>query len=121
MLCGRAPARDGLRRRGAPGRRRFLLGAAANLPAVRTVAPRIFGTNVVVPQPAEYAALGAARQAAWAMHGQHASRPLPEPPRWRAVAAEPSAELTEEDIAIGQAVRQQFTAVREQTHPGAFG
>ncbi|WP_189129576.1 FGGY family carbohydrate kinase [Wenjunlia tyrosinilytica] len=121
MLCGLADALDVLRRRGVQVRRVFLLGAAANLPAVRTVAPLIFGTNVVVPQPAEYAALGAARQAAWAMHGQHASRPLPEPPRWRAVAAEPSAELTEEDIAIGQAVRQQFTAVREQTHPGAFG
>jgi xylulokinase len=25
-----------------------------------------------------------------------------------------------EELAVGQAVRQQYVAVREQTHPGAF-
>jgi xylulokinase len=25
-----------------------------------------------------------------------------------------------DELPVGQAVRQQFTAVREQTHPGAF-
>ncbi|MFF2506944.1 FGGY-family carbohydrate kinase [Streptomyces sp. NPDC058067] len=110
MLCGLADAMDVLRGRGVAVRRVFLLGAAAELPAVQAAAPMLFGTQVVVPQPADYAALGAARQAAWALSGQL--------PQWQGAAAqvlEPG-----EEFAVGQAVRQQFTAVREQTHPGAF-
>jgi xylulokinase len=43
---------------------------------VRVLAPGIFGAPVLVPEPAEYVARGAARQAAWALAG------TPEPPRW---------------------------------------
>ncbi|MFE4254892.1 FGGY family carbohydrate kinase [Streptomyces sp. NPDC056910] len=110
MLCGLGDAMDVLRARGVEVRRIFLLGAAAELPAVQAAAPMLFGTQVVVPQPADYAALGAARQAAWALNGQL--------PQWQGAAAqvlEPG-----EELPVGQAVRQQFTAVREQTHPGAF-
>jgi xylulokinase len=110
MLCGLGDAMDVLRARGVAVRRIFLLGAAAELPAVQAAAPMLFGTQVVVPQPADYAALGAARQAAWALSGQL--------PQWQGAAAqvlEPG-----EELPVGQAVRQQFTAVREQTHPGAF-
>ncbi|MFJ4711851.1 FGGY-family carbohydrate kinase [Streptomyces sp. NPDC088785] len=110
MLCGLADALDVLRGRGVEVRRVFLLGAAAELHAVQAVAPLLFGTQVVVPQPADYAALGAARQAAWAMSGQL--------PMWRGAASqvlEPG-----EELPVGQAVRQQFRAVREQIHPGAF-
>lgn len=67
MLCGLADALDVLRGRGVDVRRVFLLGAAAELPAVQAAAPALFGAQVVVPQPADYAALGAARQAAWAL------------------------------------------------------
>ncbi|CAM5267297.1 Xylulose kinase [Streptomyces alboniger] len=66
MLCGLGDALDVLRGRGVEVRRVFLLGAAAELPAVQAAAPMLFGTQVVVPQPADYAAIGAARQAAWA-------------------------------------------------------
>ncbi|MFE1949431.1 FGGY family carbohydrate kinase [Streptomyces sp. NPDC059524] len=110
MLCGLADAMDVLRGRGVDIRRVFLLGAAAELHAVQAVAPMLFGTQVVVPQPADYAALGAARQAAWALTGQL--------PLWQGAAAqvfEPG-----EELAVGQAVRQQYRAVREQIHPGAF-
>ncbi|WP_016906617.1 FGGY family carbohydrate kinase [Streptomyces xiaopingdaonensis] len=125
MLCGLADALDVLRGRGvaigsgeqgeegrSEGGRIFLLGAAASLPAVQAAAPLLFGGRVVVPQPAEYAALGAARQAAWAQLGGA------EPPRWPDAACrifEPG-----EESAVGQAVRQQFRTVREQAHPGAF-
>ena len=42
-----------------------LVGGGARSEAVRRIAPAVFGTTVYVPTPAEYVALGAARQAAW--------------------------------------------------------
>ncbi|MFC0600937.1 FGGY family carbohydrate kinase [Streptomyces palmae] len=118
MLCGLADALDVLRGRGVEVLRIFLLGGAADLPAVRAVAPALLGAQVVVPQPADYAALGAARQAAWSLGVARGTLSLRQPPAWPAAASqvfEPG-----EDLAIGQAVRQQYVAVREQTHPGAF-
>lgn len=50
MLCSLADALDVLRDRGVEVRRVFLLGAAAELPAVQGLAPALFGTQVVVPQ-----------------------------------------------------------------------
>ncbi|MFE7772715.1 FGGY family carbohydrate kinase [Streptomyces sp. NPDC057445] len=119
MLCGLADALDVLRGRGVSVRRVFLLGHAAELPAVQSSAPAIFGAQVVVPQPADYAALGAARQAAWALGVAQGNLAPHTPPAWQGAAAqifEPGDEL-----AVGQAVRQQFVATREQLHPGAFG
>ncbi|SCK18603.1 xylulokinase [Streptomyces sp. WMMB 714] len=112
MLCGLADALDVLRGRGVQVRRLFLLGQAAGLPAVQAVAPALFGAQVVVPRPADYTATGAARQAAWAMSGTGM------PPRWP--AAECQVFDAGEELAAGQAVRQQYEAVREETHPGAF-
>ncbi|MEU0332994.1 FGGY family carbohydrate kinase [Streptomyces sp. NPDC006193] len=119
MLCGLADALDVLRGRGVDVRRVFLLGPAAELPAVQASAPSLFAAQVVVPQPADYAAIGAARQAAWALGVSQGALDPRTPPAWQGAAAqvlEPG-----EELAVGQAVRQQFTAVREQTHPGAFG
>lgn len=119
MLCGLADALDVLRSRAVEVRRVFLLGMAANLPAVRQIAPQVFGVPVSVPQPAEYAAIGAAKQAAWTMRGIASGHPPSEPPHWP-TDAEHSHDLSDEDVGVGQAVRQQFTAVRNQTHPNAF-
>ncbi|MGW1135462.1 xylulokinase [Streptomyces griseoluteus] len=119
MLCGLADALDVLRGRGVAVRRIFLLGQAAELPAVQAMAPSLFGVQVVVPQPADYAAIGAARQAAWALGAAQGTLDPRTPPAWQGAAAqvlEPG-----DDLAVGQAVRQQYVAVREQTHPGAFG
>ncbi|WP_405737528.1 FGGY family carbohydrate kinase [Streptomyces sp. NBC_00028] len=118
MLCGLADALDVLRGRGVEVRRVFLLGAAAELSAVQAAAPAIFGAQVVVPQPADYAAIGAARQAAWALGVSQGSLDPRTPPAWQGATAqilEPG-----EELAVGQAVRQQFVSVREQTHPNAF-
>jgi xylulokinase len=118
MLCSLADAMDVLRRRGVEVRRVFLLGAAAGLPAVQALAPAIFGAQVVVPQPADYAALGAARQAAWALGAAQGTLSPQAPPAWQGAAAqvfEPG-----EELAVGQAVRQQYGATRDQIHPGAF-
>jgi xylulokinase len=118
MLCSLADAMDVLRGRGVEVRRVFLLGAAAELPAVQAAAPAIFGAQVVVPQPADYAALGAARQAAWALGVSQGVLSPQAPPAWQGAAAqvfEPG-----EELAVGRAVRQQYGATREQLHPGAF-
>ncbi|MEW2168017.1 FGGY family carbohydrate kinase [Streptomyces sp. NPDC007084] len=118
MLCGLADALDVLRGRGVDVRRIFLLGAAAELPAVQAVAPGLFGAPVVVPRPADYAALGAARQAAWALGVSQGTLDPRNPPVWQG----PVAQVLEpgDELAVGQAVRQQYVSVREQTHPGAF-
>ncbi|WP_392670319.1 FGGY family carbohydrate kinase [Streptomyces sp. LN785] len=118
MLCSLADALGVLRGRGVEVRRVFLLGAAAELPAVQGLAPALFGAQVVVPQPAEYAALGAARQAAWALGVSQGTLDPHTPPAWQGAAAqvlEPGDELP-----VGQAVRQQYLATREQIHPDAF-
>jgi len=44
--------------------------------AIRRIAPAIFGVDVLIPEPGEYVAMGAARQAAWALSGQAL------PPAW---------------------------------------
>ncbi|CAL9557280.1 FGGY family carbohydrate kinase [Streptomyces pilosus] len=118
MLCGLADALDVLRGRGVDVRRVFLLGPAAELPAVQAAAPSLFGAQVVVPQPADYAAIGAARQAAWALGVSQGALDPRNPPVWQG----PVAQVLDpgEELAVGQAVRQQYVSVREQTHPGAF-
>jgi len=59
---------------------------------------------VTVPEPAEYVALGAARQAAWALSG------AAQPPYWPPAGA--SAEYTADP---SPQVRQQYAALREAT------
>jgi xylulokinase len=118
MLCALADALDVLRNKGVAVHRVFLLGAAAELPAVQAIAPALFGTLVVVPPAAQYAALGAARQAAWSLGAVLGTQAHTEPPPWPQAAArllDPG-----DGAAVGSAVRQQYAAVREHTHPGAF-
>jgi xylulokinase len=119
MLCGLADALDVLRGRGVEVRRVFLLGAAAELPAVQAAAPMLFGAQIVVPQPADYAAIGAARQAAWARGASQGTLDPRNPPAWQGAAAAQVLSPGDE-LAVGQAVRQQYVSVRDQTHPGAF-
>src|SRR6266704_261777 len=59
---------------GARPDRVLLIGGGARSEAVRAAAPGIFGCPVDVPEPEEYVALGAARQAAGALAG------TPDPP-----------------------------------------
>lgn len=120
MLCGLADALDVLRRRGVALRRIFLLGPAGELPAVQALAPAILGAPVVIPPPADYAALGVARQAAWSMAVLRGSGPADQPPLWQS-AGYRMAEPSDEEVPVGQSVRQQYTSVREQIHPEAFG
>jgi xylulokinase len=76
LLASLASAAQLLAGQGVPGRRVLLIGGGSRSEAVRALAPGIFGMPVAVPEPAEYVALGAARQAAWALAG------TPAPPAW---------------------------------------
>ena len=77
LLCGLADAIDALAAQAVPIDRVLLTGGAAQSPAVRQIAPAVFGRPVLVPAPSEYVADGAARQAAWVLSG------AAEPPQWR--------------------------------------
>lgn len=55
---------------GVPVERVLLIGGGAKSRALREAAATVFGVPVEVPEPGEYVALGAARQAAWAATGQ---------------------------------------------------
>ena len=104
ILCSLADAIDNLADCGIITRRVILIGGGARSPAVRAIAPAIFGVPVTVPEPAEYVALGAARQAAWALSG------AAEPPSWPLAGT--SAEYTAEPVPL---VRERYAALRDAT------
>jgi len=101
MLAGLADALDALVGLGVDARRVLLIGGAAASPAVRAVAPTVFSVPVLAPQPGEYVADGAARQAAWALGGGAA------PPPWTGAAA---SALPGEPV---PAVRAAYAAARD--------
>ena len=76
LLCGLADAVEAVQGTGVELRRIVLVGGAARSHAVRTLAAAMFAVPVLAPTPGEYVALGAARQAAWALAGS------PAPPAW---------------------------------------
>ncbi|MEY4152117.1 MAG: hypothetical protein RL470_176 [Actinomycetota bacterium] len=76
MLCGLVDAVDALEQLGVSINRVLLIGGAAKNPAIASIASSLFEREVLVPQPGEYVADGAARQAAWALLGGAT------PPQW---------------------------------------
>jgi xylulokinase len=112
VLCSLADAIDHLRACGLMPGRVVLIGGAAKSPAIRAIAPGVFGVPVTVPEPAEYVALGAARQAAWALARASASAGAGAdsggaPPDW---PARPAQTYTAEPV---PQVREQYAALRE--------
>ena len=79
---GLADALAAVRAQGVEVVRATLVGGAARSRAVRELAPVVLGLPVDVPEPAEYVALGAARQAAWVASG------AADAPVWQAAAVE---------------------------------
>jgi xylulokinase len=76
MLGGLAAGVEEVRRQGAVLDRIRLIGGASASPAVQAIAAQVFNAEVEVPQPGEYVADGAARQAAWALTGERPSWPV---------------------------------------------
>lgn len=71
MLCGLADGLSAIIRQGVEARRLLLVGGGAHSRAIPPIASEVFGLPVVVPQPCEYVALGAARQAGWVLRGEN--------------------------------------------------
>lgn len=69
LLCSLADGLDALRAVGVQVQRAFLIGGGARSAAVQQLAAGVLGVPVLVPEPGEYVADGAARQAAWALSG----------------------------------------------------
>ena len=83
LLCSLADAVDELvRHTGEEPRRLLMIGGATASPALRALAPAVLGRPVTYLPPGEYVALGAARQAAWALSGAAA------PPGWPVTGGE---------------------------------
>ena len=91
----------------------LLIGGAARSAAVQRIAPDLFGVPVVVPRPAEYVALGAARQAAWALATHEGAEGAA--PAWPAAADVTSRPA---DVERGAEVRATYRRLRESMHPG---
>src|SRR6218665_3036468 len=82
-----------------PTHRILLIGGGARSEAVIHIAAEVFSVPVVVPEPGEYVALGAARQAAWVVSGLLPDWPI-------AVAATPP-------VATVPTIRPQYPARAE--------
>ncbi|WGL52408.1 xylulokinase [Nocardioides sp. BP30] len=103
LLCGLADALDALVGQGVPVERVLLIGGGARSEAVRRIAPMVLGRPVVVPEPGEYVADGAARQAAWVLGGAD------EAPAWKAGGAETF------EASPDTSVRARYAEVRDLT------
>lgn len=104
LLFSLADAVDALAQvTGSKPQRLLLIGGAARSAAVLALAPLVFDIPVVLPEPAEYVALGAARQAAWVLSGEAA------PPVWP---------VRTTDLPTGDTVtdlRQDYSVLRDLT------
>ena len=70
VVCSLADGLAALQVQGVAVRRILLVGGGAQSAAVQQVAAGLLGTHITVPQPGEYVADGAARQAAAALTGR---------------------------------------------------
>lgn len=98
MLSGLADGLDAVRAHGVTAERVLLVGGAAQNPAVAAIAAQVFDAPVVVPQPGEYVAAGAAVQAAWALTGERPAWPV-------SLSAEPARDTR-------AVIREQYAAHR---------
>jgi len=103
VLASLAEAADLLIASGVARGRVLLIGGGARSEAVCRIAPGLLRCGVVVPEPADYVAIGAARQAAWALAGTQA--PPPWPPR-------PAADY---DGVPQPGLRQRYASLRDDT------
>jgi xylulokinase len=112
VLCSLADAIDHVTAGTAVAPARIvLIGGAARSQAIRQLAPAIFGVPVSVPEPAQDVALGAARQAAWALATARgtsiAASGASQPPQW------PARPARTYQAAPLPRVREQYAALRD--------
>lgn len=76
VMSGLRYASEAIEKLGVPIHRVLLVGGAARNEAVQSISATLFPYPITVPEPGEYVARGAARQAAWAFSG------VSEIPQW---------------------------------------
>lgn len=103
MLSAQADGLAAMAAQGLIAKRVLLIGGASASEAVRRIAPSVFGVDVEAPPSAEYVALGAAKQAAWALSGSKT------PPQWK---TGDTARLTGTAAA---SVSAQYSTLRDET------
>jgi len=69
LLCSLVYCREQIEAQGVSVERCTMVGGGAKSTAVRAIAPALFGGEITLPADGEYVALGAARQATWALTG----------------------------------------------------
>ena len=95
LLCSLADAVERLvEATGEQPTRLLMIGGATRSTALRELAPAILGRAVAFPPSAEYVAIGAARQAAWALAGT-AAPPVWQQPETTVLEAEPTPRVHE--------------------------
>jgi xylulokinase len=104
VLCSLADGLDYVRATGATVERLMLIGGAARSSTLQRLAPSVFGLDITVPEPGEYVAVGAARQAAWVLSGGD------EPPPW---TAENEPTVHEAGNAGTAHIREQYAAASD--------
>ena len=97
-----------LQRQTAPVQAITLTGGASQSEAVRRIAPAVFGVPIRVTDTFESVAVGAARQAAWALTGALPDWPVP-------VSSE--LEPTEADVATAAELGERYRAALVERHP----
>lgn len=112
MLLNLAAAVDAVRAVGCPVQRVLLIGGASASTAVQEIAADLFGVPVAIPSPGEYVAVGAARQAAWALSGGDA------PPAWD---VDVDVNVEPDDAGRGRAeeIRGRYAATVAAAYPAA--
>ncbi|MDQ4086172.1 MAG: xylulokinase [Actinomycetota bacterium] len=109
MLCALADAVEALHDSAGRPRRILLIGGAARSEAVQQIAAALFGLPLSVPEPGEYVALGAARQAAWALTGAST------PPDWP--MAQHTVHPEEDSTATARTTRARYRSVLANATP----
>ncbi len=67
----------------------YIIGGSMKSPAVREIAPAVFGRDITLPSAGEYVADGAARQAAWCLSNKlEDGFAVDNPPHWKFVSEE---------------------------------
>lgn len=76
VVCSLADAYAALRRMGVGGTRAILVGGGARYRSVQESAAQVLGLPIMLPEPGEYVAVGAARQAAGVLRGEMPEWPV---------------------------------------------
>lgn len=86
-----------------------LTGGAAQSSAVQQIAPAVFGLPITITEPFESVAVGAARQAAWALTG--------ELPQWK-VPVVREIQPSEADLAAHDEIAERYRALQQAHYTG---